>query len=296
MTNCRNSICFLFYALLSAQVFGQLPETDIFISEVTTVNGKLVFSEPLNITHRKGYDNQPYFMPDGKSLMYVAWTDTIQSDIYKYEFDTKKITAITRTSESEYSPALSPDEKNLCVVRVDSDKGQRFYTMPVSGTTEVKRMAGTDSIGYYCWLDDSTLAMFILGNAMTLQSLDMKTGKRTLISSDVGRCLKRSPDGKKLYFVIKQNENEWSVFSYDRETKTLDKVVATLPKSEDFTLLPDGSFLMGSKGKLYRFVQQDGEGWTELADFSATLGDFYRISINSKGDKLALVAFTGDKP
>ena len=294
--NCRTSLCFVSSILIFHFASGQLPETDIFISDITSVNGKLVFSQPVNITKRKGYDNQPYFMPDGKSLMYVAWTDTIQSDIYQFEFDSKKTSRITSTLESEYSPALSPDEKNLCVVRVDRDKGQRFYTMPVSASSEAKALTGTDSIGYYCWLDDHTLAMFILGNAMTLQSLDIRTGTRSLIASDVGRCLKRSPDGKKLYFVIKQNENEWSVFSYDKESKTINKVVATLPKSEDFTILPDGSFLMGSKGKLYRFVQQDGEGWTELADFSAALGDFYRVSINVKGDKLAMVAFTGDKP
>ncbi|MCX6276250.1 MAG: hypothetical protein NTV09_13700, partial [Bacteroidetes bacterium] len=64
-----------------SNAMAQLPETDIFISEVTKRDGKLMFSSPDNITQRKGYDNQPFFMPDGKSLLYVAVPDTTQADI-----------------------------------------------------------------------------------------------------------------------------------------------------------------------------------------------------------------------
>jgi len=33
-------------------------------------------------------------------------------------------------------------------------------------------------------------------------------------------------------------------------------------------------------------------GWTELADFSKSVGNFYRIAISQQGTQLALVAYT----
>ena len=275
---------------------GQLPETDIFIVDMKNENGKLTFSTPANITHRKGYDNQPYFMPDGKSLLFVAVPDTTQADIFRYDFSTKKISAVTNTKESEYSPMLSPDWKEITVVRVDTDGAQRMYSFPLSDNAKAKQIQGTDSIGYYCWMNDSSLAMFILGNSMTLQTLNPKNAARNLVASDIGRCMKLSGDKKKLFFVIKQNEDEWSVFSLDIATGEKKKIISALKGSEDFSLLPDESFLMGSKGKLYQYIPSKGETWNEVADFSGVLGDFYRISVDAKGNRIAMVAFTGQKP
>src|SRR5204863_1692912 len=110
---------------------AQLPETDIFICDMKVKGGKFEFSKPDNITHRAGYDNQPYFMPDGKSLMYVSIPDTTQADIFSYDFKSKKSSAVTNSKESEYSPMLAPDGKSISVVRVDEDKGQRFYKFPL---------------------------------------------------------------------------------------------------------------------------------------------------------------------
>jgi len=291
----KSFFCFL-AILIVACAHAQLPETDIYISSVSLQNGAFVFSKPENITNRKGYDNQPYFTPDGKALLFVSAMDTSQTDVYWYYFRTKKILQLTNTTESEYSPTLSPDGKNIAVVRVDKDGGQRFYNLPMNELSKPSLIKGADSIGYYCWLNDTSLAMFILGDAMSLQILNTNTHERKWIASDIGRCMKLSPDKKSMYFVIKQNANEWAIFAFDIASYKINKIVATLSGSEDFAVMPDGSLLMGSKGKLFRFIQNKNIEWKEVADFSATLGDFYRIAISPKGDRIALVAFTGKKP
>jgi Tol biopolymer transport system component len=291
-----NKILLPYFLLAVHTVFAQLPETDIFISRISKEGGKMVFSSPENITRRKGYDNQPFFMPDGKSLLYVAVPDTTQADIFRYDFASGKISAVTKTEESEYSPMLTPDGKNISVVRVDSDKGQRFYKLPATKSEAAVHIPGTDSIGYYCWLSDTSLAMFILGDAMTLQFLNTKNNSRSLITGDVGRCMKLAPDKRHFYFVIKQNENEWSIFEMDLTTGNKTKIISTLPGSEDYAIMPDGTFLMGSKGKLFQYNPAGEKEWKEIADFSGALGDFYRISVNAKGDRIAMVAFTGKKP
>lgn len=282
--------------LFSTQIFAQLPDTDIFLADIKNDHGKTSFSNPVNITNRKGYDNQPYFTPDGKSILYVAVVDTIQSDVYKYDLSSKKFSQITHTKESEYSPSYSPDKKNISVVRVDQDTAQRFYNLPLNKTSTAQVIKGTDSIGYYCWLNDTMLAMFILGDAMTLQVLNTHTSQRKLIASDIGRCMKLSHDKKQLLFVIKQNSTEWSIFKMNISSFIISKVVSTLKDNEDFTEIPDGTLLMGSEGKLYSYKPESDNSWKMIADFSSTLKSFYRIAINADGSKIALVAYTGKKP
>lgn len=284
------------FLLLAILAKAQLPDTDIFLADIKNDHGIISFSTPVNITHRKGYDNQPYFTPDGKSILYVSVIDTTQSDVYRYDISSKKISRVTDTKESEYSPSLLADGKSISVVRVDKDSGQRFYNLDLKNPFKATVIHGTDSIGYYCWINDSILSMFILGNAMTLQTLNIHTGERKLVASDIGRCLKLSPDKKNLLFVIKQNETEWSLFRMDAVTSLMTKVVQTLKGSEDFAVLPDGTFLMGSDGKLFRYKPGSDKDWEPIADFTTTIQSFYRISVDSKGSRIAFVAYTGKKP
>jgi Tol biopolymer transport system component len=277
-------------------VKAQLPETDIYLSDIKYNHGNFLFSNPVNITNRKGYDNQPSFTPDGKSLLFVSVIDTTQADVYSYDFYSKKISQVTNTPESEYSPSWSPDKKNISVVRVDKDTGQRFYNIPLNDIKHPRVIRHTDSIGYYCWLNDSMLAMFVLGNAQTLQVLNIYSGEKKLIASDIGRCMKVSYDKTNFYFVIKQNADEWSVFQMDIQSFKLTKVIATLKGNEDFAVMPEGTFLMGNEGKLYSYKPGSDTDWKPIADFSNTLKSFYRISLNAKGEKIAFVVYNGKKP
>lgn len=284
----------LFLVTLANAVYCQLPETDIFLCSIQKNDSLYVFSQPENITKRIGYDNQPCFSHDSKRLYFVSVRDTAQSDIYYYDTNKKFVAQFTNTSTSEYSPDFSPNPDYLSVVRVDADSGQRFYLLSKVNPEKTQLVTNTDSIGYYCWVNDSMLAMFILGPPFTLQILNIQTKERRLIASDIGRCMKMAPDGKSMYFVLKANDSEWYLYSMDTRTFSLTRIVNTLPGSEDFAVFPDGTIIMGYEGKLYR-LRKNG-AWEFLADFSGNLQGFYRIALNSKGNLLALVAYTGKKP
>ncbi len=288
----RKLIVFLF--LLSNFSYGQLPETDIYLCSIIRDSAGFTFSKPENITDRDGYDNQPSFTPDGKRILYTAVMDSLQADIYSYDLEAKASFQITESKESEYSPTFTPDNKFISVVRVDADSGQRFYKIPYANASNPILVKNTDGIGYACMLNDSLVAMFIIGEAHTLQVLNTKNSERRLIASNIGRCMKLSPDGNKMYFVLKSNPNEWYVYAMNCIDYSLTRISLTLPGSEDFALFPDGSILMGKEGKLY-MLEKNSE-WKMIADFSMELSDFYRLSVNKEGTYLALVAFKGKKP
>jgi len=284
--------------LLSVSVHAQLPDTDIFLAGMSkSKDGKLTFSKPENITHRKGYDNQSYFTPDGKSMFYVSVQDEKQqADIYKYELLSRKSVQLTKTAESEYSPSITPDGKFISVVRVNADSTQKMYKLALNNPGNAEMIQGTDSAGYYCWITDSTLAQFLIREANVLQTLNINTGEARLIASDIGRCLKISADRKHLYFVLKNNAEEWSIMKLDINTLKTSQVIKTLQGSEDYCVLKDETLLMGKGSKLYKFNPSIDKDWTEVADFNGSVNAFYRISVNAAENKLALVAYTGTKP
>ena len=69
MTNFALKLTFAMLAVALC-VAGQTapPSTDIFLVDVLKRGGQLALGTPVNITFRPGYDNQPSFTPDGKSL------------------------------------------------------------------------------------------------------------------------------------------------------------------------------------------------------------------------------------
>jgi Tol biopolymer transport system component len=95
----------LFCSLLT---FGQMPETDIWLFKIEKKEGKYLYTNPLNITHRAGYDNQPTFSLDGKSILYVLIDSTKQADIYQYSISKKITINLTKSQVSEYSPTIIP--------------------------------------------------------------------------------------------------------------------------------------------------------------------------------------------
>src|SRR5205085_12344672 len=105
--------------------------SDIFLIDVKTKrSGELKFGEPNKITNFAGYNNQPFFMPNGHSILYTSIRNK-QADIYAYDIGSGATTQVTNTPESEYSPTLMPDGKNISVVRVEADGTQRLWKFPL---------------------------------------------------------------------------------------------------------------------------------------------------------------------
>lgn len=294
----------LIFALRSV---AQLPDTDIYVLDISYSGDSMVFTNPVNITHRVGYDNQPFFIDDN-SLFYTSVRDT-QSDIYQYDLDTKTEKQITHTPESEYSPQMMPLKRDVSVVRVEADnKTQRIWGFPLNGSEPLPVWKTNKLVGYYCWLDDIRLAAFVLPDSTkgdTVAHLEIyKTSTRqtTQINGHFGRTLALMPVDsreKTLTFVNKFGTLWWiEKLNLDSKVMVMEEIVATLPGQEDFCWTPSGILLMGKDGILYSYNPKTDEyDWKPIADFRGTEYErFYRIAVSPSGNKLAIVTFVGEKP
>jgi hypothetical protein len=249
---------------------------------------------PSNITNREGYDNQPMFLPDGRSLFYTSIREDGQADIYRYSLADGSTARVTATKESEYSATPMPGGKFFSVIRVEPDATQRLWRFPLAGGSPTLVLEKIKPVGYHVWIDARTLGLFILGKPNTLQLVDVPTGKATLLVENGGRSLQRIPRRRGFSFVHKISEEEWLVKTFDAKTRAVKTLVRTLPGSEDFAWMPDGSLLMAKGSKLFRVNPQKETDWRELADFSADgLREITRLAVSPAGDRIALVAVRG---
>ena len=265
------------------------PASDIFIVEVANRNGWIKLGQPIKITNYAGYNNQPSFMPNGQSILYTSIRDK-QADIYRYDIRAATTTQITKTRESEYSPTLMPDGKSISVVRVEADGTQRLWKFPLDGGTPSLILGQIKPVGYHLWIDDHTLALFILGKPNTLQLADLRTGKAERILDNPGRILRRVPHENKFSFVHKVSDQEWLVKSFDLKAKAVTTIIQTFPGVEDYAWTPAGDLLMAKDAKLFLRKKSDW-AWQQIADFSnAGLKIITRIAVSPKGDRIAFVA------
>jgi hypothetical protein len=289
----------------SHAALSQTPQTpvqpasteDIFVVDVKLSKGKLEFGQPSNITNRAGYDNQPSFLPDGGSLLYTSQREGEQTDIYRYDFKTKQSTRLTNTAEGEYSPTLMPGGRFFSVIRVEADQTQRLWKFPLAGGEPGLVLPGIKPVGYHLWLDERTLALFILGaesRPNTLQLVPTDMSFIDTIHVNIGRALHLIPRRAAFSFVHKISPDEWLIKAFDLKTHRSATLTKTLTGSEDLTWTPDGTILMAQDAKLYQYnPAAPAADWQLVADFSGVgLKRITRLALSPRADRLAFVAQT----
>jgi dipeptidyl aminopeptidase/acylaminoacyl peptidase len=275
------------------------PPSDIFLIDVNPRAKDSPVGPPKKITDYAGYNNQPFFMPDGQSVLYTSIRNG-QADIYRYDVKSEQTTQVTRTPESEYSPTLMPDGKNISVVRVETDgKTQRLWKFPLAGGPPSLILENVQPVGYHHWIDDHTLALFVLGGSgkpNTLQIADTLTGKSEIVAENPGRILRKVPNRNQFSFVHKISDQHWEIKAYDLRSRTIASLIETLPGSEDYAWMPDGKLLMAKDAKLFAVLPLTGKTWAEAADLStAGLRRITRIAVNKNGHRIAIVGIEEKK-
>ncbi len=267
------------------------PATDIYMVNIRMDGADFrIQGQPVNLTDRDGYDNQPFFAPDGRSFLYTSSSDG-QTDIYRYDIANRSTHRMTSTSESEYSPTVMPDGKSFSVIRVEADGTQRLWKFPTDGGAPSLVLQEIKPVGYQAWADAKTVLIFVLGEPPTLQKADTATGKSEVIIENVGRSLHKVPGQEAVSFVHKVSEKDWQIKSLETGTGEIRTITKTLPQREDYAWTPAGTLVMARDGKLYSFYPERDKEWKEVADFaSAGVRGITRLSIAPDGERLVLVS------
>ena len=280
----------LFAWLIPSAAYAQ-GGTDIYVGALRYNDGRVSVGQLTNATDRDGYDNQPHFGLDGTYVLYTSARRDGQTDIYRYEIASNRTTAVTRTPESEYSPATVPKTDAFSVIRVEADSTQRLWSFDADGQNPQLVLENIQPVGYHAWSDDGlTVALFVLGSPPTLQLASTRTGLARIIEQNIGRSLHRIPGEAAISFVHKVSDEEWWIRRLDLGSGRVTSLIKTLPGSEDYAWTPRGTILMGSGSLLYQWTLGGSGGWTQVADFADQgVQAITRIAVSAAGDRIAIV-------
>jgi hypothetical protein len=272
------------------------PSTDIFVGTLRLDGDRLEITDPLNITDRDGYDNQPYFVEEGTALLYTSARDSLQTDIYRYDIESGTVSRLTDTpAVSEYSPTVMPGGSFFSVIREEPGR-QGLWLYRMNGSDAGGLLDDVQPVGYHAWVDPHTVAVFVLGDSITpstLQLVDLRSGATSTVAENIGRSIHRVPERRAISFVHKANEDEWLIKAANVDTGVTTTVTLTLPGSEDYAWLSAGTIIMGSESTLYRSV--DGGDWevvADLADFGVS--GISRVAVSAAGGRIATVSERGE--
>lgn len=275
--------------LLPLFALGQLPETDIWLFKLEKKEGKYLYTKPLNITNRIGYDNQPAFTNDDKSILYVCIDSTNQADIYKYEIKSKKRTNLTQSQVSEYSPTILPNGLGFSTVVVEADSTQRIWQYTLDGKFDKITHQHTDSVGYYTWLTKDTVLYYKLTEPHSLHALDLTTDKDVWLCDAPTRAFKKTGSSTKFMYGIKSGESiEYRIYN---PTLKESQIYATHHSlTEDFIWHQELGLMKSEGSDLLKYNEQTKQ-WEVLFSFSSLgIKKITRFAFDSKNKQLVLVS------
>ncbi|MGQ0704155.1 MAG: hypothetical protein ACT4PM_13570 [Gemmatimonadales bacterium] len=270
------------------------PGTDIYLVPLARRGAELRAGTPVNLTARAGYDNQPSFSPDGRSLYYTSAREG-QTDIVRYDLDSRRTTQVLSTSESEYSPTVMPDGQHLSVVRVERDSTQRLWQFTLAGTAPKPVLEAVKPVGYHAWLNADTVFVFVLGTPATLQRADVRIGTAIVVARDIGRGLAKIP-GRHAVSYVQRDSAGGAIHELDPVSGRSGKLAPLPERNEFFGWTPAGELLSAS-GNALLWWRSDRGGWNVVTRFTEPgLQRISRIAVSPRGDFLALVGEDNSRP
>ena len=287
-------LLFTCFGISTLTASAQVAKSQVYLFNLQQRTDSLFeFTQPRLLTafNKQGYNNQPSFFTNDELYVTVLTPDQLRPDIYMLNLRTMSRGRVTQTDEGEYSPTPMPDQRFFSSVRTEGVdfKTQRLWQFPMDRSASGKPVFKyIENVGYHCWLDDYRAALFLVGEPNQLAIADIRTDQTINLVTRIGRCMQKLPNGN-LAYVHKITDQTWYLKELNVGTNRSEIVIATLPGSEDFVILPDGTFLMGSGSKLYKYNPYTDRNWVAIADLKGYLiTNITRMAL-SRDFKLALV-------
>lgn len=275
----------------SGAVIATPPGQDIWLARLAReADGRLVVTDPANVTSRPGYDNQPYFLPDGSGFWYTVIDDAGQADIWLYDLVQEKARPVTTSApESEYSATPLPSGRGFSAIRVEADSTQRLWRFDPAGENAEVVFPGIAPVGYHAWGSGRRAALFVLGDPATLQVAGPGAEDPVTVARDVGRSLQSIPGSGEVSYVQRHPDGTTEIRRLRLDSGTSELIVAGVDGEDFHAWTPDGVLLQAHEGRVSSFVPGVDTAWVQIADLSSLRIRLSRMAVHPDGTWIALV-------
>jgi len=272
-------------------------DTDIWLGHLDLSGGRVAITELVNITKRPGYDNQPAFFPDQRTLAYTVEAETGVHSVL-YDLTTGKARPLP--SAKGYSPT-------------PTDDGKQFMTT-VNGYVALRDLDGTliraltDSVrvGYYTPVDARTFVLFINDpdRRIVIYDVDGKS-METMAVGAITPLYKVPGENAYTFVAVTPFSSDSAVAaridpdSLRIELRKLDldrrrvETLAVIPfgTTGQHIWTPRQTLLMASGNRILEWSPAAPDTWKPVASFDdPDLQRISRIVISPRGDRIAIVS------
>ena len=286
---------------MSVAVAAQTPGYDVYIADLTVKNTLLQVSNITALTNRPEYDNQPFFLEDGDTLLItseIVKQGQEQTDSFLYQLADKKHRNVTNSDYSEYSPTIMPNGTDISVIKVIGDKQKLWRYSLVKGNSEKllpsELLKDVNPVGYHAWVDQTQVMLFVLGEPNTLQLANVNTQSSRVIDNNIGPSLYKIPGTELMSYTATKDKVEnrlWDLKSYNSKTAEI-AVLSQLPLGAYYYgWSGDGKAIaaQGSVLKQWDFKRPSNK-WQVFADLSETCPKgVTRLTTNAQNTRIAVV-------
>ena len=279
----------LFFALLSIGAIAQSiehPNHNIAVYDLDKSRSGYRLSRARIIASSEGYDNQPSFSHDSKSV-YFTRIEGDNADLWLWHED-QNSKRLVSTTLSEYSPTPVPEKHDLIsTVRVEAGDRQRLWSY---SRAEGFRLLFNEiePVGYHAWSGEN-IAMFVLGEPHQLRVTKIGAAGSDLVDSNIGRCLQKRP-GENAVSYTSANGELHTLKSYDFGKKKISTFRRLPTGTQDYVWLDSKTILTSNGSSLWLGNAKGRNIWQKLEVLGGpNLNSISRLAISPDGKKLAVV-------
>ena len=273
---------------------GAQGTSEIFLIKMSVEGENYVFENPLKITQREGYNNQPHFHPSGGSLLFSSGEGD-NTEIYRYDIGSRETVPLTATPDAEYSPTVMPGGRLFSVIQLVITEGPRLGAQPLmafpfDGKEPRTIFESGLKVGYHAWINEQRVALFILGTPNTLQIYNRSDKKAMKIAEDIGRSLYKVPGEEAVSYSQNREGKPGMITAYDLMTGKSRTIVSMKEGNDFYAWTPSGVLVMGVDSKLFIYDPDKHSDWTEITDLSQHgIKRITRLAVDPTEEWLAVV-------
>jgi hypothetical protein len=284
-------VLFLMLALAPAGA-AQILETEVWAGSLDLRDGRFAVSDLKNISNHRGYDNQPSFLPDGRSLLFTTEASSLDETglgvhAVRYDLATGKSTPLPLARG--FSPTPTADGR-IMVLREGG-----VWLHDARGKL-VRALTATKEAGYFNRFEDDTWVLFMNDKDRRIVLYDPQSHALETMITGAITAPYRVPGERAVTFVT-QAEQTRTLHRLDVDAKRV-TTLATIPfpTGGHHVWTPRGTIFIASGSEIHEWDPRRPTEWPIAHRFdSADLQGITRIALNGAADRIAIVSTANDE-
>lgn len=288
----RQKIILLILVLigLDSFAFAQQSNPEIFLFSVEQNTDKFTFSGGKNISNSPGYDNQPSFTLDNRSILFTSDRNSKNTNIYEYFLANGKLEQITTSEDNEYT-AKDLDGKTLNFIREGSDQTMTVFKYDRATKQESRALKIKEPVAYYAYNTKGDALVWVRYAYFIHWVNTEKNINRFVTDYGQPSTPQLIPNTDNFSFMKRLPSDELWIYEFNPTNQAIRPIVQPKDAKLTYCWLPDGTLLTGSGTKLFKFNEKTDKTWVQIADLASFgIKDIGRVAVSFDGKSLALVS------